>query len=388
MRTSSKSDFGADRFRKKIGDIAYYKLFMLNLHAAIDNGFKLENIFQDLRQKCDGEYIFGRAFIADTIIDIVEKLDSLIFYINSLSGGRDVDLFYKLDHLKNYMNRRFGGSGDGIGPGYNKDGPVESAISLPDLLKEIMDFSTGISFSGDNISSVTQGEIGTVHDLLIYCYKRFFEIIEYWFQTVISADKRIPGEMSRIIRLPISYLLRDGDPVFDEEFADVNSSPDLYSNPGASKLCEGIYEVYDSELYSSFLEKSGRKIDNQGMLLYSNETLALYHVSNRFKNIVAANICDAVGGNYINLLVTSASPHNSSEWSHRLFGKLLDWLDFHSFSGYNFTIASIGNMTRNDTENQLNILGKLLAFTASTAILPHNEKSVQENIDLFLENIV
>jgi hypothetical protein len=345
----SKSGSGEDRFQKKFGDIAYYKLFMLNLHAAIENGFKLENIFQDLRQKCDGEYIFGKAFIADTIIDIGEKLDSLIFYINSLSSGRDVDLFYRLDHLKNYMNKCLSRSDDGIGLEYDNDNPAESMVSLPDLLKEIMEFSTRISLSANNISSVTPDEIGTVHDLLVYSYNRIFEIIESWFETVISSDKKVPGKKSRIIRLPISYLPQDGEPDFDGKLPSANSFHNLYANPGASKLCEGIHEVYDSELYASFMEKSYGEMDDQGMLLYSNETLALYHVSNRFENIVAANICDAVGGNYINLLVTSGSPQK---------------------------------------ENQLNMLGKLLAFTASTAILPREEKTIQENIDLFLEYIV
>lgn len=387
MSPDSKKELNADRYPKNLDDIAYHKLFMLNLHAAIDSGYRLENIFQDLRQKHDGEYIFGKAFIADTIIDIVEKLDSLIFYLNSLSSGRDVELYSLLDGLKNYLHKCFDRSGDAEASGGSKDHSSQT-VSLPDLLKEIIDFSTRIDLAGSNIISVTPGDIVTIHDLLIYCYKRVFDIMDERFETMASVERKISGRTSPLIKLPISYLLQDGMPVFDYELADRGGHGGLYSNPGASRLCEGINEVFDSGLYASFLEKSSVETGNRGMLFYSNETIVSYHIFDRFSNIVAANVCDAVGGNYINLLVNSGSSLNDPILSHRLLGKLLDWLDFHSFSAHGFTVASIGNMTRNDMENQLDMLGKLLAFVASTAIPPRDEATVQQSVDIFLENIV
>jgi hypothetical protein len=358
---------------------------MLNLHAAIYSALKLENIFQDMRQKSEGDYIFGKAFIADAIIEITEKLDSLIFHMNSLSGGNDVELFYKFDKLKNHMNKSFDKSDDGKAPAPKGE---KAAISLPDLLKEITEFSTRISFTEENLLSLTHEDIETVHDLLIFCYKRIFDIMDGRFQSLIPAGGSISGSASPVIRIPISYLLQDGEPLFEDELAGRNIPDTLYANPGALKLSEGIQEVFDSEFYASFLKQSYREIDTHGVLLYSNEILSLYYTSGRFNNMVTANICDAVGGNYINLLVSSASSDNPSDLSHRLFEKLLDWLDFYSFSGYGFTIASIGELTRYDMENQLNILGKLLAFVTYTVISPVDEESVQKNIEVFLENIV
>ena len=374
--------------RNKSGNIAFYKLFMLNLHAAIDSGLKLEDIFRNLRQKCGGDYIFGKAFIVDTTIDIVEKLDSLIFYLNSLSDGRDVNLYYRLDILKNKLNKRLDKSEAAIPSGNDLGKTSEESVSLPDLLKEILEYSTRIGIDYDNLSSIRSEDIDTVHDLLIYCYNRVFDVMHGWFQSMVSAVGNNAGRSSSILRIPISYLQQDNEAVVDDQTANLNNPDGPFSNPGASGLCEGIKEVSESEFYAPFLDKSYKGDAIHGLLLYSNETLALYHVSKRFNCIIASNICDSIGGNYINLLASSKPQSQDSILSHKLFGKLLDWLDFRSSSGYGFTMASIGNMNHNDMENHLNTLGKLLEFMASTTIPPSDEKSVRENIEEFLENIV
>lgn len=388
MSSGSKKNSGRGGVQNKSRNIEFYKLFMLYLHAAIDSGLKLEDIFRNLRQKCGGDYIFGKAFIVDTIIDIVEKLDSLIFYLNSLSGGRDVDLYYRLDILKNRLNKRLDKSETGVASGNDRAKNSKESVSLPDLLREILDYSTRIRIDYGNLSSTRTEEIDTVHDLLIYCYHRVFDLLNGWFQTMVSTMENNSGRSTSILKIPISYLRQDNEAVIDDQTA-IRYNPDgLYSNPGASGLCEGIKEISDSEFYTPFLDKSYKGDSIHGLLLYSNETLALYHVSKKFNCIIAANICDSIGGNYINLLAGSTSQSQDSILPHSLFGKLLDWLDFRSSSGYGFTMASIGNMNRNEMENHLNMLGKLLEFMASTATPPVDEKSVQENIEVFLEHIV
>jgi hypothetical protein len=384
----SKNNSRRGGVQNKPGNIEFYKLFMLYLHAAIDSGLKLEDIFRNLRQKCGGDYIFGKAFIVDVTIDIVEKLDSLIFYMNSLSDGRDVDLYYRLDRLKSNLNRYLDKSEPGRNSENDRGKTSDEGVSLPDLLSKILDYSTRVSIDYNNISSIKTENIDTAYDLLIFCYHRIFDVMIARFQTLISAAENESGRSSSILRIPISYLMQDKEVLIDDQTAIRTNPSGLYSNPGATGLCEGINEISDSEFYAPFLEKSYKSDAMHGLLFYSNETLALYHVSRRFKCIIAANVCDSIGGNYINLLASSTSESQDSILSHKLFGKLLDWLDFRSSSGYGFTMASIGNMNRNDMENHLNMLGKLLEFMASTATPARDEKSVQENIEVFLENIV
>jgi len=361
---------------------------MLYLHAAIDGGLKLEDIFRNLRQKCGGDYIFGKAFIVDITIDMVEKLDSLIFYLNSISGGNDVSLYYRLDEIKNQLNKRLDKSETGIASGDDRGKTSEKSVSLPDMLREILDYSTRIGVDYSNLSSIRTEDIDTVHELLIYCYNRIFDVMNGWFQTMVSAIEKNAHRSSSILWIPISYLRQDNEAFIDDQTAIRNNPDSLYSNPGASGLCEGIKEISESKFYAPFLDKSYKGDAIHGLLLYSNETLALYHVSEKFNCIIAANICDSIGGNYINLLASSTTQSPGSILSHQLFGKLLAWLDFRTSSGYGFTMGSIENMNRNEMENHLNMLGKLLEFMASTAVPPVDEKSVQENIEVFLEHIV
>jgi len=361
---------------------------MLNLHKAIDCSFKLEQIFYDLNRKYEGDYIYGRIFIAETIIDIIDTLDMVLFYLNALTGGRDVSLFYKLDNLKNQINKCFDKSDDKEAAVYAGDNSAEKEETVSALLGEIINYSTKVSISVNDSLSMKLENAATAHDLLNYCYSRIFDILDACCRSIILAGPRMSPQTVPIIGIPISYLQQDEKPVLETELSAEEIPDSSYSNPGVLKLLEGIYEVMNSDFYTPFLKRSCKDINIQGVVSYSNETLALYNTSGRFKNIIAANICDAVGGNYINLLIGSAAPLNLPASSHQLIKKLLDWLDFHSFSGYGFTTASIGNMNRNDMENHLNMLGKLLTFASSTKIPPLDDESVQKNIEVFLENIV
>jgi len=378
LRAESKKKSPQNASQEKLRDISNYKLFMLNLDRVIACSIKLEQIFNDIDRKCEGDYIYGKSFIAETAIDITETLDMLSFYLNALNGGREIGLFYMLDNLKSQINKCFD-------KGENKR---ETEDTVPEILRDVINHVTRVSISSEALASLKLEDASTAHDLLVFCYNRIFGILDGWLQSVIAAGPEITRGSVPIIGIPISYLQQDEKPVLEMGFQAEEISDDRYSNPGALKIREGIYEVLNSGLYAPFLEQSYKDTDIQGMIFYSNETLALYNISDRFKIIIVANICDAVGGNYMNLLIGSVTPLIQSPSSHQLIKKLLDWLDFHSVSGYGFTTASIKNMTRSDMENHLNMLGKLLAFASFAAISPRDEKTVQQNIEIFLENIV
>lgn len=386
MKLKKKS--ANDGNREPLKDISYYRLFMLNLHKVIACGFKLEQIFRDLRGKYEGDYIYGRMFIAETIIDIIETLDMVLFYLNALTGGRDIDLFYKLDCLKSQLNKCFDGSDYKEAALNTRGDSIEKRDALSILLGEIINYSTKVSIPADASSFMKLEDVSTAHDLLNYCYNCIFDILESCHRSIKTSGRELSARKVPIIEIPLSYLQQDQMPFLETELTARKPADNLYSNPGALKLREGIYEILNSEFYTPLLEQSHGDSDIQGMMFYSNETLLLYDTSDRFRNIITANICDAVGGNYINLLIASTAPHNPQLSPHQLIKKLLDWLDFRSFSGYGFTTASIKNITRNDMENHLNMLGKLLTFASSTKIPPLDDETVQQNIELFLENVV
>lgn len=388
LNTRSKIKSGGLAEQKHLRGISYYKLFMLNIHMVIEDGFRLERIFQDLRRKYEGDYIYGRMFIAESIIEIVDTLDRVIFHLNALTGGGDIDLFHSLDSLKNRLNRCFEGEADAVTVPHNGDSSPEKKDDLSILLGRIIDYSAIVSAPAGASGFLALEDTRTARDLLYYCYNRIFALLEDNYSPILQKAGEITSPAVPIIGMPVSYLQQDERPVLEGGLPFKYISDPTYSNPGAHNLTNGIYEILNSELYSPFLEETCKESDIRGMMLYSNETLALYNASRRFKIIIAANICEAVGGNYIDISIISPAPHTVPLSAHQLIWKLLGWLDFHTFSGHGFTTASIRNITRNEMENYLNMLGKLITFTSEVKMVPSDDENVRRNIEIFLENVI
>ena len=68
--------------------------------------------------------------------------------------------------------------------------------------------------------------------------------------------------------------------------------------------------------------------------------------------------------------------------------RLLYWLDFTVFHSRDMTLAGIKNMTRNEMQNHLNMVGKMLSFVTSPEISPIDDAAVRRDIDVFLEQVV
>lgn len=388
LNTRSKIKSGGLAEQKHLRDISYYKLFMLNIHAVIEDGFRLERIFQDLQRKYEGDYIYGRMFIAESIIEIIETLDRVIFHLNALTEGGDIELYHILDNLKNRLNRCFEGDADADNVPYNGDNPPEKKDDLSILLGQIIDCSAVVSASAEASGFLTLEDTRTARDFLYYCYNRIFAFLDDNYNSIIQMTGEFLSPGVPIIGMPVSYLQQDERPVLENGLPFKYISDPIYSNPGVHNLTNGIYEILNSELYLPFLEESRKESDIRGTMFYSNETLALYNASKRFKFIIAANICEAVGGNYIDISIISAAPHTVPLSAHQLIWKLLGRLDFHTFSGYGFTTASIRNITRNEMENHLNMLGKLITFASEATMVPSDEGNVRRNIEIFLENVI
>ena len=360
---------------------------MLNLHNVIASSLKLEREFQDLVRKYRGDYIYGRKFITETALDITETLEMVIFHLNALTGGRDIHLFGFSDNLKTRINRCFDKSQPGSSAASVARDAHETEDAVSALLRKIIDNTVGAGFFDGRSPSTKIEDEATALGLLNRCYDRIYSILDTRLQSISSANSDEAVRKTPIFGISTGYLLQDEKPRFEAVFPGSENPESHNSNSGLLRLVEGIFEVSDSTVYGSFVEPLPDGTGISGMAIYSNEALVLYYCPGRFKNIVTANVCDDVGGNHIDLLIGSADRRSEQPSSHRLVLKLLEWLDFHTFEESGFTVASIRNMTRGDTENHLNILGKLLLFVSSTRIEPSDDDSVQRNIDMFLEHV-
>ena len=367
-------------------DVSNLKIYMLHLGKILSSGFKLQQIFEDLKQKYEGDFIYGKMFIAETIVYIVDTLDMVIFHLNAATGGQYISMYRKLDNLKNRLNGIFEGGPDS--PSLAVDSSNIKIDPLANLLREIMKFSEEAGIPPDHYNFENMETLYTARELLNYCYYRLLEDLRDKHDSLIREAGGSPELFVQVIGLPVSFLQTDIRVKPENNFPSNRGIEDTLSNFGALKFHEGLYEVYNSDYYTPFLEEPARRPGIAGVLIYSNETLVLYSISNRYNFLITANICDAVGGNFINLLASSTSSHDNSAFSLQLIKRLLDWLDFHTFSGFGLTTASITNITRNNMLHHLNIMGKLISFATATKIPPSDEDSVALNIEDFLENVV
>jgi hypothetical protein len=373
--------------RQKLPDnVAHYRLLMLNLHEIISGGLKLERIFRDLQRKYGGDYIYGKSFVTETALEITDTLDRVIFHLNALTAGNDIALFYILDSFKRQINECFDEESPerAPAPGGRKTGESQDPVSV--LLRRVMELTIGKDLPDETIWSGNAEDATTVRDLLIHCYDRAFAIIDSWFRAVAGDDKDVPA--GPLVGIPTSYMLEDNQPILENLYASDESHESVHSNPGITRFLEGVNEVPDSSLYTRSVEGAADGNNVHGMMIYSNETMALYHCPGKPAAIVAANICDAVGSNYIYVLMGQAGSSELLAASAQFYRKLLDRLDFRTSAGYGFITAFARNMTRGDTESHLNMLGKLLSFAFSTEIPLSDDESVQRNIDVFLEYII
>ncbi len=361
---------------------------MLNLHEIISGGLKLERIFRDLHRMLEGDYIYGRKFVTETAIKITDTLDRIIFHLNALTAGNDIDLFYFLDTVKKRITECFDESHqvDVSIPG--EDNPAEMKDSLSVLLLKVMNCATGADLAHDSKSPGKAEDLTTARDLLSHCYGRTFAVVGSWFGSVAGAMDGSTLEKTGMIGIPTSYMGKDNKPIFETMIADGGEHQIVNPNTGVSRFMEGADEVSNSGHFALYLEDPSDTSRIQGMIVYSDETMALYHRSDRFRSIAVASVCDDVGSNYIHLLIVPVGDSGKQAASLQFIRRLLDWLDFYTFAESGFISAYTGNMTRSDTENHLNITGKLLSFSSSTRIPISDEESAKQNIEIFLECIV
>ncbi|MEW5994676.1 MAG: hypothetical protein AB1744_09790, partial [Candidatus Zixiibacteriota bacterium] len=226
------------------------------------------------------------------------------------------------------------------------------------------------------------------HDLLLYCFKLLFETLDSRLIGLAADADSAHAGTETITMIPISYLDKDSKGSPAEAASSTPASRAASPNKAAEMLMAGIDEVVRSDLYGSRQAPANPDDRGRGILLFSKDTVTLYHLSPRFRSVIVANVYDSVSGNYIYLLITPCARHQPAAFADLMVEKLLYWLDLATFRSHKTILAGIKNMTRNEMQNHLNMLGKLLAFASAPKISPVDDGDVRRDIDVFLEQIV
>ncbi len=386
-KTDKKSSVGKLIRQPTTYDLISLKLLQLNLHQALAHSLKVQQILNDLRQKQDADYIFGKGFIADSTTDMQEALSRVAFHLNAIAKGKHISLYMKLDELKRQITSLFDTrSPDEIGSSRDLIVPGDDEIAA--LLCRAVDRAARVSLPEKDVLDSDLSDCTTAHDLLIYFFRLLFDTVHDRLLVLTSVDLSAPAAGKTISMIPISYLDKDSNGCQEDAAPGTPSSRAASLNKAAEMLTAGIDEVAYSDSYGFGRPLASSADRGRGILLFSKDTVSLYHVSRNFRAVIAANVYEAVRGNYIYLLIAPYAHRQSTTFVNIMVEKLLYWLDFASFRSHRTILAGIKNMTRGEMQSHLNMLGKMLSFITAPEIAPASDADVRRDIDVFLERIV
>lgn len=358
-------------------------LIHLNVHQALTRIFEIERLFIDVNQKYEGEYIFDRKYVAESVTNIIETLDRLIFNVNSLIAGQDIDFYFMLDELREKTAlcldtvtlteiRRDAKKNS---PGYSDE------LSL--LLEQIMELTTSYTSPGSDDRPTEKVRIATAYDLVIICCRRIIDILQDTFGPQMAEDEK--NHHANIVMLPSYYANKDSDGI---EQTGAGSGLGPSSGFSAGALIDGLNEVLSSDKYPGLGGAEFARGANSGIMINSDMALTFYFKGWDCHYLAVANNCNYAARNYIYLMTSCGTPGNYSTLRVQLIRRLLNWLDLQSFVAGELTIGGVENVTASEINGHLNMLGKLMAYTSYPGILMEKESDIQKNLEIFLENVV
>jgi hypothetical protein len=383
-----KKSHEGSRKTKQRDAFTFYRLLQLNLHGALVDCFKLRQEFENLREKSEGGYIFGKQFVGESGIGMVEILEKIFFHLNAISDGGDMDLFIRLDRLKAALYKCFDKDRYENENGREKHELPGDDDEVLVILKRIMSYTSELRLPESSMQEINTEDCISAHDFLLYCCKRICGLLSGQLEAIKAEDLGIRNAIENIVEIPINWLDSDREPGIGPPVINRRQREDLNQNSGAKQLIGGINEVMESNRRNP--ESGGSPIGGpyRGLIIHSPNTITFYYLSPHFEIVLTSNICDAPAGNYIYLLVMPAKGLRPDSACNLLMEKLLHWLDFVSFKSRDTLICSIKDMTLNQLEDHLNTAGKLFSFVSSPGISLKDDSAVQKNVELFLETIV
>jgi hypothetical protein len=378
-----------NRKQKVRRDDVSSKLLQLNLHRAIDSCSRFMLLLDNYPKKRGNHTTPSAQFLTETaeeISDIFGILYQMCFCVNAISGGKDIAFYQALDQLKDrvkacfdpYISNQPGKDTSEVRP--------SKRVTETGLLELIAGYFLERTYSDDTAAGMSPIDCETAHDAMLYCCKRLLDLLDRQL-AVSRADRQESGEENLIVTIPVGYLEKEHDRYAIEFEQDSSATDGTSPYRVAELLVNGIKAVVSNGYCEPLPERPETEAKHDGLLFYSVDTITLYYLTHRFASIVTGNVCDAVGGNYLNLLISPVVDDQQHGRNHLLIRKLLHWLDFDTFDSGSVTIASVKNITRFNMENHLTVLGKLLCFVSSPRVLSEDEPSLDRNVELFLENV-
>ncbi len=362
-------------------------LLQLNIHLAMARSFELQQIFLDLTQKYEGDFIFDQKYIAEAVTNISESMEEIFFHVNSISGGQNIALYNRLDELKDKITGLFGNADlDIIEPPASRKSSIFDD-ELSSLLNQVMDLT--IKYDSNHLIKAASGAKNdfTANELLIICLREILGDLENRCGNKKSHDgiENYPGTINKT---PVFYpgLEKVGKIDAISLRQTVPTMPD--SEQGIETLISSIDGVMLTDKYYGKSEDSNFRGHYCGLLFYSLDNLTLYIQCHKYKYLIASGTYDFAKGSYIYFMVDPTDIKESIAFGNQLMERLLEWLDFRTFKINDLIVAGIKDLTRVEVIYHLGMLGKLLAFVSAPKIRPQDELTIRKYMEIFLENII
>ncbi len=359
--------------------IISFKLLQLNVHYALTHSFYALQVMEGLLQR-EKSTPLDRQAAAETAVDVHDAISKAAFYVNAITKGAHVDVYLKLDKLKEKIITLFKTPEPGVGGASSRASTSSDDETLAMLRSLLAAQKEDTAAAPMTVTEPPE----TLKQLLWYCFHVLLDALQARLQPVF--DGAAHSSLRHPLRaLPIGYLDKD-TLLAEHEDADFDVTPYQAPNEATQALLAGFEEVTQSHLYET--PSLGTVEKNVGVLLYSKDTVTLYHLTSRFRTIIVANSFEAVSGNYIYLLVEPLMAAPTREFYDLMIVKILYWLDFVTFPSPSVTFAGIKNLTYNEMKSHVNMLGKMLAFANAPTVTPTTTAEAQQQVEVFWERVV
>ena len=353
------------------------KLLQLNLHQALKYNFQAHQILDDLRQKHQSDAIFGKAYIAESVIRLNEALFGNSFHLNALTNGGNTDLFSQLDTLKARVN-------DTIDNPFHNPGTTSPTKSTTDedevslLLSRLVGETGSLDKRSEDTDSSGLTENHGIGEMLAHLSNLTLEIADRLLADTAAPD---PQQKNGITVLPVEYV----NP--SEETDGAGSTTPTAENETVRMVIDGINTAH-SLLADGNPEQVAGEFDLRSTILHSAHETSQAARAGAFFCIMGAAVFDDAAGNFIYLMIAPEGEKRKSAAVRQLLLKSLFWLDFDTTDDMGIICAGIRNLTRQEMGDHLNMLGKLLSFAATVSDSLRDERSIQNNVEYFLETVI
>lgn len=381
--------------KKVFSSLLDLKLLRLHVERMLTSLISLLNTIDDAKTKYTDDYIFDIRYLVSVTSEMLSFAYSVIYELNAVNGQRNLGLFWTVDKIKGEFHKILSKNNRSQNQPENipdKESDDEDREYL--LLKAILNLASSITLAPpfEQYTGENRRTLGDVVNITI--------------RQLISVLKEMSNQLPNDI--PVIYQ-HSKDCPFKISQVRLDEGEDIGSGPHNSKEIPGrtassFWEGFSNPKYyirrlnkdeKSDIENGSRPIalkgedrDSSGLqIIHKERCLSFFRLPSRCY-ILQANLSDDITYNRIEFFtITDNSLTETEPQVNILLEKGFRWLDFSCYETGNVFVGNIKNLLREEVEERLLLIGRLMAFLSNLPPMAKTDESPTVYLEMFLESV-